>query len=514
MKKSAPRFATLAALVLAAACRKDPAPGPAPEAAASASPAPSPEADKAPPEPAPEATPLPALPGLTERWTGDLDGMEKRRFVRVLVPNSPLFYFVDKGREAGIIYEMVRALEDDVNKGDATKKVVRVYCVIIPMARDRLLPALREGRGDIVAANLTVTPERAKEVDFTVPIAEGVKELVVTGPESPPLTSIDDLSGREVHVRLSSSYAHHLRELNERFKKEGRAPVTIVPVDENLETEDILEMVGTGIFPATVADRYLARFWSQVFTGLRLDPEVALNEGGSIAWAIRKDSPKLHTRLDAFIKTRQVGTREGNVLINKYLKSTRWVKNARSKESIERFQAVAEYFKKYSKLYDFDWLLMTAQGYQESQLDQSRKSHVGAIGVMQVLPTTAKDRNVNIPDITIEENNIHAGVKYMRFIVNQYYAGEPMDRLNKTLFGFASYNAGPARVARLRAKAKAQGLDPNKWFNNVELVAARDIGRETVQYVSNIFKYYVAYKFEVERRKTKAETKAAARSSS
>jgi membrane-bound lytic murein transglycosylase MltF len=515
MRKRALPFAIVAALVLAAACGKDPVPSPAPGAASSASPVPSPEVDDAAPEPAPEATPSPVLSVvLGQKWKGDLDGMEKRRLVRVLVPNSPLFYFVDKGREAGLSYELVRALEDELNKGDATRKVVRVYCVLLPMARDRLLPALREGRGDIVAANLTVTPERAKEVDFVAPLAEGVKEIVVTGPESPPLTRIDDLSGREVHVRLSSSYTDHLRELNERFQKEGRAPVTIVPVDENLETEDILEMVGTGIFPATVSDLYLARFWSQVITGLRVDPAVALNEGGAIAWAIRKDSPKLRARLDAFVNTHKVGTREGNVILNKYLKSTRWVKNARSKESIERFEAVAGYFKKYSKHYDFDWLLMTAQGYQESQLDQSRKSHVGAIGVMQVLPTTAKDRNVNIPDITTAENNIHAGVKYMRFIVNQYYAGEPMDQVNKTLFGFASYNAGPARVARLRAKAREQGLDPNKWFNNVELVAARDIGRETVQYVSNIFKYYVAYKFEVARRETKAATKAVARPSS
>jgi membrane-bound lytic murein transglycosylase MltF len=500
---------------LTAACGKEPAPTPAPgAAAASPAAAATPAADEAPPEPAPEATPLPFLPNvLAKKWTGDLDGMEKRRLVRVLVPKSPLFYFVDKGREAGLSYEMVRGLDEQVNKEGGKAKVVRVNFFLIPMARDRLLPALREGRGDIVAGNLTVTPERAKEVDFVAPIAEGVKELVVTGPESPPLASLEDLSGREVHVRLSSSYAPHLRELNARFEKEGRAPVTIVPVDENLETEDILEMVGTGLFPVTVADRYLARFWSQVFTGLRVEPEVVLHEGGAIAWAVRKGSPKLHTRLDTFMKTHKVGTREGNVLINKYLKSTRWVKNARSKEDIARFQVLADYFRKYSQKYDFDWLLMTAQGYQESQLDQSRKSHVGAIGVMQVLPTTARDRNVNIPDITTAENNIHAGVKYMRFIVNQYFADEPMDRVNKTLFGFASYNAGPARVARLRAKAREQGLDPNQWFNNVELVAARDIGRETVQYVSNIFKYYVAYKFEIEGRQAKAATKAVAESS-
>ncbi len=510
--------AALLHAVLVVACGKGPEP--APGAATGASPAPSTASESAPdaaPEPAPEATPHPFMPAelakLSKPWKGDLERMAERRLVRVLVPNSPLFYYVDRGREAGLFYEMIRDFENRLND-KLGKKLVRVHALPIPTPRDRLLPDLLAGRGDFVAANLTVTPERAKEVDFTAPLAEGVRELVVTGPGAPPVTSVEDLSGKKVFVRKSSSYAAHLAELNARFAKEGRAPVTIVPADERLETEDILEMVGAGLFPITIADRYLARFWSQVFAGLKVEPEVALNEGGAIAWAVRKDSPKLRAELDAFVKTHKVGSREGNILINKYLKSTAWVKNARSNEDIDRFHALARYFQKYGKQYDFDWLLMTAQGYQESQLDQNRKSRVGAIGVMQVLPTTARDRNVNIPDITTAENNIHAGIKYMRFIVNHYFAGEPIDRLNRTLFAFASYNAGPAKVSRLRKKAQEQGLDSNVWFGNVELVAARDIGRETVQYVSNIFKYYVAYKFEVEARKAENEAKAAVKKQS
>ena len=134
---------------------------------------------------------------------------------------------------------------------------------------------------------------------------------------------------------------------------------------------------------------------------------------------------------------------------------------------------------------------MAAQGYQESGLDQNVKSKVGAVGAMQVMPATGKDMNVG--DITQIEPNIHAGVKYIRFVIDQYFKNEPMDRLNKGLFAFASYNAGPARVRQLRAEAQKTGLDPNVWFNNVERVAAQRIGRETVQYVSNIYKYYVAY---------------------
>ncbi len=513
MKTSVHRAqAVLMSAALATACGKGPEPAPRPAASASATPPAAPEAvTEGAPEPAPEATPHPFLPGefatLSKPWKGDLDGMAERRLIRVLVPNSPLFYFVDRGREAGLFFEMIRDFENKLNEG-LGKKLVRVHALPIPTARDRLVPDLLAGRGDNVAANLTVTPERAKQVDFATPFAEGVKELVITGPGAPAVASLEDLSGKEVFVRKSSSYADHLHELNARFAKEGRDPVTIVAADENLETEDILEMVATGLFPITIADRYLANFWSQVLPGLRVQPEVALHEGGAIAWAIRKGSPQLHAQLDAFVKTHKVGTREGNILINKYLKSTRWVKNARSKEDIERFRALAQHFQKYAKQYDFDWLLMTAQGYQESQLDQSRKSHAGAVGVMQVLPSTARDRNVNIPDIDTAEHNIHAGIKYMRFIVNQYFAGQPIDKLNRALFAFASYNAGPAKVSRLRARAKEQGLDPNLWFDNVEVVAARDIGRETVQYVSNIFKYYVAYKFEAQRREDESRAKA------
>ena len=155
---------------------------------------------------------------------------------------------------------------------------------------------------------------------------------------------------------------------------------------------------------------------------------------------------------------------------------------------------MVDLFRQYAGTYEFDWLLVAAQGYQESRLDQSVVSRVGAIGVMQLLPTTAADPNVGIPDIDELEPNIHAGVKYLRFLRDRYFADDAVDALNQALFSFAAYNAGPARVARLRRQAGDLGFDPNVWFRNVENVAAKEIGRETVQYVSNIFKYYIAYR--------------------
>ncbi len=243
---------------------------------------------------------------------------------------------------------------------------------------------------------------------------------------------------------------------------------------------------------------------------IELHPEVRLREGGEIAWAIRKDSPQLKQVVDAFVAKNRKGTATGNDILNRYLKSTKWVKNATAERDMKRFREMTDLFKKYSDQYGFEWLLVMAQAYQESGLDQSTRSRVGAIGVMQVMPTTAKDRNVNIPNIHETEANIHAGVKYLRFLVNEYFDEPGIDAMNRHLLAFASYNAGPNRIQRLRKQAAAEGLDPNKWFNNVEVVAARDIGRETVQYVSNIYKYYLAYKLVVEQdRERKAAKKAA-----
>jgi len=193
----------------------------------------------------------------------------------------------------------------------------------------------------------------------------------------------------------------------------------------------------------------------------------------------------------------------GNMMIKRYLKNTKYVKNSTSKQEMEKFNAIVQLFEKYADRYEFDYLMIGALAYQESGLDHSKKSRVGAVGVMQVLPTTAADPNVGVAEIHKIENNIHAGTKYLRFIINRYYKDEPMDDLNKMLFAFASYNAGPAKVRSLRKKAAGMGLNPNVWFNNVEIAADKVIGRETVQYVSNIYKYYVAYQMVITQMKKK-----------
>ena len=351
-----------------------------------------------------------------------------------------------------------------------------------------MVPDLLAGLGDVIAAGFTITAERDKLVDFAIPsTTKPVSEIVVTGPQSPKLSSLDDLAGKEVFVRKSSSYWEHLEQLNARFKKEGKAAVSLRPAPEDLEDEDLLEMLNAGLFGVAVVDDYKLEIWAKVFPKIKVRPDLAVSTGGELAWAFRPNSPQLKTALDAFLKTHRQGTTFGNTLLKRYLGSTKFVENARSPEEMKKFQSVVDLFRRYAGQYDVDFLLMLAQGYQESRLDQKVKSQVGAVGVMQVMPATGKELGVG--DISQLDPNIHAGVKYMRFMIDRYYKDEPMTPLNKGLMTFASYNAGPAKVRQLREEAERRGLDPNVWFNNVEIVAADKIGAETVTYVANIYKY-------------------------
>jgi membrane-bound lytic murein transglycosylase MltF len=424
-------------------------------------------------------------------WTGDLDVLAQRRAIRVLVPYSKTLYFVDLGGvQRGISYDFMHAFEDALNK-KLGRGELRVHVVFIPVSRDHLIPMLLAGEGDVVAANLTVTTERSRLVDFVAPAATGVREIIVTGPHAPTLHSLDDLAGRQVYVRRSTSYYQSLTALNASFKERKLAPIVLREAPERFETEDMLEMTNAGLVQIVVADDYLARFWRRVYPNLNVHEDLVLRTDGDIAFAIRKNSPKLKAELDAFTITHREGTLFGNITLQKYLQQTRWAKNAVSDAELNKFNTMVALFRKYGEQYRINWLLMAAQGYQESQLDQTRRSGVGAIGVMQLMPATGKQMQVG--DITDLDANIHGGVKYVRFMVDNYFKNEPIDDLNKLLFAFASYNAGPERIRSLRKEAAVLKLNPNVWFDNVERVAAEHIGRETVQYVSNIYKYYIAY---------------------
>ncbi len=400
----------------------------------------------------------------------------------------------------------MKQFEDELNKTLKTGNM-KINVVFVPVPRDLLLPGLVSGRIDIVVAQITKTPERLKLVDFANATRTNVSEIVVTGPGGAAIASTDDLSGQQVFVQKTSSYYQHLLDLNEQLKARGKPPIVVREASENLEDDDLLEMVNAGLIPATVVDDYIAEFWKKIFTDLTVHPDVTVHGGGELAPAIRKNSPKLAAALNAFIGKYGLGTAFGNVIEKRYLVNTSFAKNATSKGQRARFESMVRLFRKYGSEYKIDFLLAAAQGYQESTLDQGKKSPAGAVGVMQLLPATGREQKVG--DIQKLEPNIHAGVKYMRFMMDQYFKDDPMDDLNKGLMTFASYNAGPGKIRQLRKEAADRGLNPNVWFGNVEQVASERIGRETVTYVANIYKYYIAYRLVMEQGQRRDVAKAA-----
>jgi len=454
-----------------------------------------------------DASEIAARAAMTAPATGDLAELVKRRYIRVLVPLSRSLYYLDRGQQFGLSYDAGKLFEESLNK-KLGSGVIKVTLAFLPVARERMLPMLAEGRGDLAIGNLTATDERARFADFAEPFLTGVREIVVTAKDSPLPKSVDDLAGREVFVRKSSSYYASLITLNDRLKGAGKEPVRIVEASAELEDEDLLEMVDVGLIPAIVVDDHVAAMWKDVYDDLRVCDDVCVHDGGSIAWAVRKECPKLLAEVSAFAKENRKGSLHFNMLYKKYLKGGKKLERAADSAETKKFVTLIDTFRKYGNQYDLPWLLVGALSYQESRFDQSARSKSGAVGVMQLLPTTAAGPPVQIDGVeTSIDANVHAGTKYLRFIADKHVTEPADDRLTRGLFILASYNAGPSRIAKLRKKAAAMDLDPNQWFGNVEVVVAKDIGRETVQYVSNIYKYYVTYGLIVDRMVARGELK-------
>jgi len=444
----------------------------------------------------PDAPHPSALPLTFARHTDDLDGMIQRNTIRALVLYSRTGFFYLNGRPEGIYYEALNNFQQFVNQKLRAKRQ-HINITFIPVRPDQVEAALNDGVGDVIAFGLVVTPARQQRVAFSVPIETDVKQIVVTGKGFGPVTSLTDLAGKKIFVNPLTTYSQSLNTVNATLKQQGKPAIQIEKADESLMDEDLLEMVNAGLIPATVTTTERANLWSQVLPNIKPYPNLAVGDEGQLAWAMRKNNPQLKSLLDEFIKTRAVGTSFGNTLVRRYLQKDQFVKDATSEAELKKFNETVAYFKKYAGQYGFDYLMIVAQGYQESMLNQAARSPGGAVGIMQLKPAIAAAAPISIPDVTTADNNIHAAVKELREISDTYFNDPKIDPVDRLLFTFAAYNAGPNRIADLRKKAPAAGLDPNKWFGNVELLVGQSVGPITVEYVSNIYKYYVAYKLVV-----------------
>ena len=406
------------------------------------------------------STPTLELPIIFERRMGDLDSMVKRREIRALVVPSRSGFFYDKGHPQGIYFEALDEFQRFVNKRFRTG-TLKINVTYIPVRPEQLENALLEGVGDVIAYGVEVTPEREKKVLFTTPIDSNVKQVIVTGLKAPPIATLEDLSGKEIYVNPLTVYYENLQSLSDSLQKAGKPPILVKKADPNLTDEDLLEMVSAGLIPATVTINIRAEFWSKVFPHLTLHPSIVLKDEGQLAWVTRQDSPQLRQLLDEFIKGRSLGTSFGNTLLRRYLKSTGFVKDATSTEEMKKFQTYVRYFKKYAAEYNFDYLMLVAQGYQESLLDQSRRNPSGAVGVMQVIPKIAAAPPIGVSNVDVAENNIHAGAKMMRNIADTYFKDSQLDALNKTLMVFASTMLAPrGSPAWERGSRRGPGSQP------------------------------------------------------
>ena len=448
-------------------------------------------------------TVLDSLPEGTRRalepWTGDLPDMAERRVVRLLTVHEPMFFGFDGHRQSGLIAEAAVKLEEFLNQR-LERNQLKVVVLVQPVTRDLLIPFLEEGRGDIAAAGLTITPERLERVDFAHPTATGISEIVVTGPgtEVAVPNRIEDLGALELHVRPSSSYWESLQALDQDLREQNLEPLNLVAVDEVLDAEDLLEQVSVGNSPATVVDAYQAEFWSKIYPDLVLHPALAVRTDGEIGWAIRKESPVLKEALNDFLREYRPGTLTGNIILNRYTQDTSRVQRVRRAEHAHSLTRLRGSFEKHSTAHGLDWVLVVAQAFQESRLGADTDNSHGAVGIMQIKPASAAEAGVD--DISTDDRNIEAGAAYLRYLIDHYFDDPGLDPTTRQVFAIAGYNAGPTRIRNLRRKTAAAGLDPDKWFDNVEVLVAREVGRETLRYVSNIMKYYVTFTLMIEER--------------
>jgi membrane-bound lytic murein transglycosylase MltF len=435
-------------------------------------------------------------PRQRETWLGDLDGMLQRGQVRILIPFSRTFFFRANDQELGLSSEILgrykQFLNDQLVLGDQ-----KIKFIFLPTPEERLLEDLLAGKGDIVAAAPALSPEQEKRVAFVSPVAAEIQEILVTGPDAPQFKSIFNLSGQEITVREDSSYVAGLRKLNNTLASIGRKPVRLHFADTFLDDEDLLEMTAAGLLPMTVVDSHVGEFWGTVFHDLRLHNNIALRTAKEISWAARADSFLLRESIRSFHKNSYL-PRDGHLGLTDYYRvKDGFLSNSLSLPALERYHSTAALFEQYGKQYSFPPLLLTALAYQESQLDLSWPGKNGRVGLTGIHLSAVLEEGLeaDLQQIRKPEYNIHTAARYLRFLADHYFSSSRLSEPDRNLMAVAAYQAGPEQVMAARKRAALAGYNPDIWFHHVETALPPEDGRDTAQYVRNIYNYSKAYEY-------------------
>lgn len=428
---------------------------------------------------------------------GDLPVILQNQSLRVLVAYDNVSFFMNKGHQDGLYVALMKEFEKYLQTKYREAKRLKIY--FIPVRQDQMMQRISDGYGDI-AMGVSPTNDFRRYVDFTIPEKLWLKEISVTRSGSKPIEKIEDFAGRFIWVRESSSYYESLKVINTYLKAMKLKPITIIKADEFLTDADLVDMVSKGEILATIVNDSKLVVWKRMFKGVSFNTEVPLKVNGTLAWAIRHESKLLYREVNLFLRQYRDGTKNGKPIYDKYMRTSPTYVSRYSRPANEWLGIKADTFLKYSRIfrnygdkYNIDWMLLMAQSYQESTLNPDARSNRGAVGIMQVLPSTASEWYININSVHDIDNNVHAGTKYMRYMLDNYFGEKSIDVGEKILFALASYNCGPNRIMKYRREAKDNGLDPNKWFDNVEKIAMEHSALETVKYVRNISSLYVSY---------------------
>jgi membrane-bound lytic murein transglycosylase F len=391
---------------------------------------------------------------VRERYAGDLAEIKRHRVLRVLTRNNSSAYYVARGQERGFQFELVQAFAQELG--------VRL-AIVVPPSRSGLIQALQSGEGDLIAAGMTITATRAKELRFSAPINSSPRVVVSATKLDQPLSKLEDLRGRPIHLSFRSTTYGTAKDLEARLG----FPLDLVDVSDDVEMEEMMERVARGEYPLTIADEDLLDL--ERTSGLSLTARFKVSEPLPKAWAVRQDSPELLAAADAFVKK---SVRNGlvKILYDRYYRPDASTSRARQRgeyraDAAGKISPWDTVFKREAAKVGLDWRLLAAVAFTESKFDPNVKSAWGAVGLMQVLPSTAK--SVGVLDAERPESSIKAGAAYLKYLT-EAFAEPSLEPRQRIRFALAAYNAGLGHIQDARILATRINKDPNVWFGNVE----------------------------------------------
>lgn len=426
----------------------------------------------------------------------DLDAILERRFLRVLTVPRPS----DEGRVgsgSADDYSIVRAFTDYLNARYAPGEFeLPIAFVLIRVDESELMPGLRAGRGDLIAAPRSALQGRlgTDEGALLEPLLE---EVLIENARARAITSLEDLSGRPVAVRRHSVHHVALSSLDEGIVRSGRAPVRIIAVDPEVETEDLVALVATGYFQYALTDSAVARSIAATSPMLRISAGLPLGVASELAFETLPSAPKLTGELGDFLDRYRHGSLPAEIGVRRHVGRSDALRDRPEPAASPSLSRYDDHFKRFADRYGFDWRLLASIACQESRFRQAVTNRWGATGLFQVKPVTAREPYIGIPEIAGRANaanNVHAGVRYLNWIKERYFDPvEEMHERDRIRMALAAYNAGPRTLLRAQRLATQMGLDPTRWFRNVELAMLAMDKQEPVKYVSEINQRYLSY---------------------